>query len=176
MSGNQSVNLDNSIVFATLAAMQAAPYSTSAAYIPPGSLCIALDTPGGAYMWDPTASSTVSANDVYPNVSPGVFFYATVPVLYLNDAGQLTTFNGVPVSSAFAIQYAGQNSYGGGSATHAITVTGVLATDLVFANIQTSTNAVTVEKVTPTTNTITVLMSGDPGASTLINYQVLRQL
>ena len=63
---------------------------------------------------------------------------------------------------------------GGGSATVALTVTGVAATDVVLAQVQASTNAVTVQKVVPTTNTITLTLSGDPGASTKIAYQVLR--
>jgi hypothetical protein len=74
------------------------------------------------------------------------------------------------------VKYAGKEEDGGGSATVAITVTGVAATDIVFAQLQASTNAVNIQKVTPTTNTITVLMSGDPGASTVISYQALRAI
>lgn len=74
----------------------------------------------------------------------------------------------------YSIVYAGAQANGGGSATIAITVTGVAATDLAFASIEASTNAVAIQKVTTTTNTVTVLLSGDPGASTVINYQVLR--
>ena len=76
--------------------------------------------------------------------------------------------------SSHVIKYAGKESDGGGSATIAITVTGVLATDVVFAQVEASTNAVSVVKVTPTANTITVILSGDPGASTIISYQALR--
>lgn len=78
------------------------------------------------------------------------------------------------VRPAYMVVYAGKESNGGGSATVAITEAGTLATDLVFAQVEASTNAVTVNKVTPTTDTVTVLMSGDPGASTIITYQVLR--
>ncbi len=72
------------------------------------------------------------------------------------------------------VKYSGTISNAGGSATIATTVTGVLTTDLPFVQIQASTNAVTVEKVTPTANTLTVLLSGDPGAATVLSYQVLR--
>lgn len=72
------------------------------------------------------------------------------------------------------VKYAGVANNGGGSATVALTVTGVAATDVVLAQVQASTNAVTVQKVVPTTNTITLTLSGDPGASTKIAYQVLR--
>lgn len=46
--------------------------------------------------------------------------------------------------------------------------------DLAFAQIEASTNAVNVQKVTPSADTVTVLLSGDPGAATEITYQVLR--
>ena len=72
------------------------------------------------------------------------------------------------------VKFSGTNAYGGGSASTTITVTGMLATDLPFVQIQASTTAVTVEKVTPSSNTITILMSGDPGAATTFSYQVLR--
>lgn len=78
------------------------------------------------------------------------------------------------ISPAYVVKYGGKEANGGGSATVAITVTGVAATDLAFAQIQASTNAVTVQKVTPSINTVTVLLSGDPGAATTITYQVLR--
>lgn len=78
------------------------------------------------------------------------------------------------ISPSHVVKYAGKESDGGGSATVAITVTGVLSTDVVFAQVEASTNAVEVQKVTPTADTITVLLSGDPGASTEIAYQALR--
>lgn len=80
---------------------------------------------------------------------------------------------GTGISPAYVVKYAGKDVSGGGSATVVITATGVAASDVVFANIQASANAVTIQKVTPTTNTITVLCSGDPGAAT-ISYQALR--
>lgn len=78
------------------------------------------------------------------------------------------------IAPSHIVKFGGTNSNGGGSATITITVTGMLSTDLPFVQIQASTNAVTVQKVTPTANTITVLLSGDPGAATTLSYQVLR--
>jgi len=77
------------------------------------------------------------------------------------------------IAPSHVIKFAGKDVSAGGSATVVITATGVAATDVVFAQIQASANAVTVQKVTPTTNTITVLCSGDPGAAT-ISYEALR--
>lgn len=77
------------------------------------------------------------------------------------------------ITPSHVIKFAGKDVSAGGSATVTITATGVAATDIVFAQIQASANAVTVQKVTPTTNTITVLCSGDPGAVTM-SYEALR--
>lgn len=77
------------------------------------------------------------------------------------------------IAPSHVIKFAGKDVSAGGSATVVITATGVAATDVVFAQIQASANAVNVQKVTPTTNTITVLCSGDPGAVTM-SYEALR--
>ncbi len=78
------------------------------------------------------------------------------------------------ITPSHIIKFGGTQADGGGSATIAITVTGVLASDLPFVQVQASTNSVSVEKITPTSNTVTVLLSGDPGAGTVLSYQVLR--
>lgn len=78
------------------------------------------------------------------------------------------------VAPAYVVKYAGASAQAGGSATVTITVTGMLNTDLPFCQIGASTNAVNVQKVTATANTITVLCSGDPGTASIFNYQVLR--
>lgn len=77
------------------------------------------------------------------------------------------------IAPAYVVKFGGKDVSAGGSATVVIAAAGVLATDLVFAQIQASANAVNVQKVTPTTDTITVLCSGDPGAAT-ITFQALR--
>lgn len=75
------------------------------------------------------------------------------------------------IAPAYVSKFGGQQANGGGSATITITVTGLTTSHVCLANIQASTNAVTVQKVTPTNNTLTVLLSGDPGAATVIAYQ-----
>lgn len=78
------------------------------------------------------------------------------------------------IAPSHIVKYAGTSVYAGGGTSVAITVTGAAATDLVFAQIQASTNAVSVVKVVPTLNTVTVHFSADPGAATTVQYQVLR--
>lgn len=78
------------------------------------------------------------------------------------------------ISPSHIVKFGGTANYAGGGTSTAITVTGAAATDLVFAQIQASTNAVSVIKVVPTLNTVTVHFSADPGAATVVQYQVLR--
>lgn len=78
------------------------------------------------------------------------------------------------ITPAYIVKYAGKAADGGGSATITITAAGVVATDLAFAQVQESTNAVSVQKVTPGTDQVVVLLSGDPGAATTISWQALR--
>ena len=77
------------------------------------------------------------------------------------------------IAPSHVVKFAGASVQVGGSATVTITVTGLLSTDLPFCQIGASANAVNVQKVTATANTLTILCSADPGASTL-NYQALR--
>lgn len=78
------------------------------------------------------------------------------------------------IAPSHVVKYAGTHSYGGGGTSDAVTVSGVLATDIVMAVIKASTNSVSVNKATPTTDTVTFTFSGDPGASTEVFYTVLR--
>lgn len=78
------------------------------------------------------------------------------------------------ITPSHVVKFGGTSNFAGGAATTTITVTGMAATDLPFVQIQASTSAVSVQKVTPTLNTITVLFSADPGAATVLSYQVLR--
>jgi len=67
----------------------------------------------------------------------------------------------------YTAKFGGKFSYAGGSATVVITATGVDATYMPFVSVQSSVNAVSIEKITAGANQITVLFSGDPGASIL---------
>jgi hypothetical protein len=78
------------------------------------------------------------------------------------------------ITPAYIIKLGGKDVSGGGSATVTITATGVVATDLAFAAIQASTNAVSIQKVTAGTDQIVVLCSGDPGAATTICWAAER--
>jgi hypothetical protein len=60
------------------------------------------------------------------------------------------------------------------NAVQTITVAGVLATDLAFAQFQTSTGSRYVKTVLPSADTLTVTCSGDPTVAGRLSYLVLR--
>lgn len=79
------------------------------------------------------------------------------------------------ITPSHVVKFAGTSSaFGGGGTTFAITVTGALSTDVATAVIRASTNSVSVNKATLTTDTLTIIFSADPGAATTIDYSVLR--
>jgi hypothetical protein len=79
------------------------------------------------------------------------------------------------ITPSHVVKYAAQYTTTGGAAAEAITVNGVVATDLVFVQLKDNgTNNVSVVTAAATLNTITVTFSADPGADAVIYYQVLR--
>lgn len=80
------------------------------------------------------------------------------------------------ITPAAVIKFFGQTTTAGGAAAEAITVTGaVAATDRAFVQVvDNGTNNVTVLQAVVTTNTLTVTFSGDPGADTIVNWQLIR--
>ena len=80
------------------------------------------------------------------------------------------------ITPSHVIKFGGQLTSVGGSAAEAFTVTGaVAATDRAFVQVvDNGTNNVTVLQAVVTNNTLTVTFSGDPGADTVINYQLIR--
>lgn len=110
----------------------------------------------------------------------------TVSVVSYGPAGAVATANiqanavtlaklASGITPSHIVKYAAEYTTTGGSASEAITVAGVLATDLVFVQVKNDgTNNRTVLQAAATLNTITVTFSGDPGADLVLYYQVLR--
>lgn len=80
------------------------------------------------------------------------------------------------IAPSHVIKFANQVTTVGGAAAEAFTVTGaVAATDRAFVQVvDNGTNNVSVLQAVVTANTLTVTFSGDPGADTIINYQLIR--
>lgn len=85
-----------------------------------------------------------------------------------------TNWNLVPTTSSLLLK-AAQYTTAGGAAAEAITVAGLLTTDLAFVQVvDNGTSNVTVLQAACTANTLTVTFSANPGTDTIINYQILR--
>lgn len=79
------------------------------------------------------------------------------------------------ITPSHVVKFAGQPTSVGGAAGEAFTVTGIAATDLAFVQIVSNgTGNVTVLEAVCTLDTLTITFSGDPGADTIFNYQILR--
>lgn len=78
------------------------------------------------------------------------------------------------VAPSHVLKFAGKHTTVSG-ATQTITVTGVASTDIVHVTLQTVGGVPrTITTAAPTTNTITVVMSGDPSTDHILSYSVLR--
>ncbi|MES2218980.1 MAG: hypothetical protein V4501_11280 [Pseudomonadota bacterium] len=87
--------------------------------------------------------------------------------------GQLIKASGTAgktVGAGFSLLANTTAAYGGGGTSNAFTATGLTTASIVTASILTSTNAVSIAKVVPTANTLTITFSADPGASTTVSY------
>lgn len=82
---------------------------------------------------------------------------------------------GTGVTPSHVVKFAGKYTTLGGSATEAQTVSGVAATDVVIATLNTKGGTPrTILTAAPTTNTITYVFSGDPSTDHVVSYMVLR--
>ena len=69
----------------------------------------------------------------------------------------------------------GKFTTAGGDATETISVTGVLATDVVIVTVNTlGTGSRTIVSAIAATDAITVTMSGDPSTNHVLGYTVIR--
>jgi hypothetical protein len=85
--------------------------------------------------------------------------------------GKLAIGEGTVIKKLIAVS----GSFATGDTSKAITVAGVLETDLVLATITGgNTNGVSIEDARPTANTVTITLTGAPGATTPVSILVLR--
>lgn len=78
-------------------------------------------------------------------------------------------------SNGWAVVAAGQFTTVGGDATESVTATGVLATDIAFAVIESDgTNDSVLLTTAAASNAVTLIFNEDPGADILVNWMVLR--
>lgn len=73
-------------------------------------------------------------------------------------------------STLMGASYGALPTWGGGGTSNAFALSGVLSTDIIVCNIKASANSVSINKVLPGADTVTITFSGDPGAGTIVNY------
>lgn len=79
------------------------------------------------------------------------------------------------LTPSHTVKFAGTHTTVGGSATEAVTVTGVASTDVVVATLKTKgASPVTIVTSAPTTDTLTFVFSADPAADHVVSYVVYR--
>lgn len=111
-----------------------------------------------------TAAAKVASDNTKPNVAS--VSAATIAGNFLKAADTAGT-----VADGGAAIHAGVTAtYAGGGTSNAFVTTNMTAASIVTASILTSTNSVSITKVLPGTNTLTVTFSADPGAGTTVNW------
>lgn len=81
------------------------------------------------------------------------------------------------ITPSHVVKYAGKyTSVGGDTAALAISVPGVLATDIVLVTLEAQAAAETIVKAVPSADTVTVTLSADAGAGSIVSYVVLRAI
>lgn len=126
-------------------------------------------------------SSTISFADV--GSAAGRFLVAntatpftTAHLIASSGTGGLTADSGIATANVQLISNfkgAITATYAGGGTSNAFTATGLTATSIVTAVIVTSSNAVAIAKAVPTSNTLTVTFTADPGAGTTVAWLAL---
>lgn len=112
-------------------------------------------------------ASVYSIPDV--GAATGQFLVKTAALV----SGNLVKANGtggIIVDAGFALKANTTASYAGGGTSNAFTATGLASTSIVTAVILASTNAVSIAKVVPSADTLTVTFSADPGAATTVSW------
>lgn len=131
----------------------------------------------GAFQWNENDGVFVRASDGWGFFSISSDFTSLDQITSSVINGSITLAKlASGIAPSHIIKYAGQVTTVGGAAAEAFTVTGaVAATDRAFVQVvDKGTANVTVLQAVVTNNTLTVTFSGNPGADTIINYQLIR--
>lgn len=143
-----------------------APTATVGKFMPGAIIQNAVD--GTAYL-----NTGTTAAPVWTPFSATVPASNSITTAMLQAASVTLAKLAAGITPSHVVKFAGTAS-GGTTATRAYTVTGAVAGDVATAVIRASQNAVTIQKATLSTDTLTVLFSGDPGTGTTVDYSVLR--
>lgn len=115
-------------------------------------------------------ASTLTIPD--PGGAAGNFAVAPAPLVSGNFIKSSGTA-GLVIDGGAAIHGGITPNYDGGATSHAFTVTGMSGAWFVVASNATSANSVSITKVVPSNNTLTITWSGDPGLATVVTWIAL---
>lgn len=94
---------------------------------------------------------------------------------YVSAAGSITlTQLSAGISPSHVVKAAGNLTSVGGAASEVFAVPGLLSTDIVLLTLKTNAGNHSLRAYIPTTDSLTIRFEADPGAGTVISYQVLR--
>jgi hypothetical protein len=140
-------------------------------------------TEGWAATTPPSGKAHYAVGCRFTDTANGAVYYNTGSVTSCTftmvgtvAAGSVVLANlATGIAPSHVVKFAGKHTTAGGSATEAFTVTGVAATDIVVATLQTKgASPQTIVTTAPTLNTITVVFSADPSTDHVVSYVVYR--
>lgn len=127
--------------------------------------------------WDIGIVGHAISNDT-DNIVSTLLSDKTITIVGSADPSTAHAYNYAVIRSGcnaeFDVVFAGTHVTVGGSAAEAITLTGLLATDIAFVNYGATNDSDTIAKAVCTSNTLTVTCSADPSTAHSIHYMVLR--
>jgi len=132
-----------------------------------------LDTNGSHYL-QITPGSDLSANRIFTlttgdaartlDISAASVTVSAFGATLVDDATKLVALTTLGVKRGTTAAYAG------GGTSNAFTAAGIVATDIVVAQILNATNSVAITQAVPTADVLTVRFSADPGAATTVSW------
>lgn len=122
-----------------------------------------------------TDANVTTAKILDANITTAKILDANVTTAKIADANVTLAKLAAGITPSHVVKFAGEHTTVGGAAAEAITVAGVLATDLVLVQLETLGGTPrTILIAVATTDTITVTFSGDPSSDHVVTYLVLR--
>lgn len=116
------------------------------------------------------AAQAAARTFTIPDPGASANFCMAPSALVSGNAVKASGTSGSLVDAGYALKANVTAAYAGGGTSNTYTATGLTASSVVTASIVASTNAVSICKVVPGTNTLAITFSADPGAGTTVAY------
>ena len=121
------------------------------------------------------AARTMSGDVTISNTGVAAIGASKVLTAMILDANVTLAKLASGITPSHVVKFAGKFTTAGGDATESIPVVGAVAGDIAIVNVQTlGTGSRSIIAAIPTTDAITVTLSGDPTTDHILSYMVLR--